>query len=337
MSIQNTIETAVEAVERNQVATRLALYAVVGVVFLLVLPNTLDSSGINLVTRGLIFGLFAMGYDFMYGYSGMVSFGHAALFGIGGYALAVAATGFGVESIWLLLILGVVFGTLYALVVGYISIRTREVYFAILTLAFAEVFRIVVIQFTDVTGGFDGLVLNFPEWTIVPGLVEISVYDSTSFYYVVVIMVGLTYLLLRRMTHAPVGAVLGGIRENIDRMAYIGIDERRYRIFAFAVSGAVSGLAGALFAIDVSFMGPETLQPVQSGEVILWTIIGGKGTLIGPIVGGALIYFIEDTVSAVITWWLIPVGIVFVAVVIFAPSGIAGLVKASIDRIKGWV
>lgn len=336
MSIQNTIESAVETVEQNRVATRLAVYSIIGVIFLFVLPNTLGSSHINILTRGLIFGLFAMGYDFMYGYSGMVSFGHAALFGIGGYALAVAATGFGVESIWILLILGVLFGTLYALVVGFISIRTREVYFAILTLAFAEVFRILVIQFTGITGGFDGLVLNFEDWAIVPGLVEISVYDSTSFYYVVVITVGLTYLLLRRMTVAPMGAVLRGIRENIDRMAYIGIDERRYRIFAFAVSGAVSGLAGALFAVDISFMGPETLQPVQSGEVILWTIIGGKGTLVGPILGGVLIYYIEDTVSEIITWWLIPVGAVFIGIVIFAPSGIAGWVKAAVDRIKGW-
>lgn len=337
MSIQNTIASAVETAEQNPAVTRLAAYAAIGAVFLFVLPNILSSSTLNLLTRGLIFGLFAMGYDFMYGYSGMVSFGHAALFGIGGYALAVAATGFGVESIWLLLFLGIVFGTLYALVVGFISIRTREVYFAILTLAFAEVFRILVIQFTDITGGFDGLVLNFQDWAVVPGLVEISVYESTSFYYVVVITVGLTYLLLRRMTVAPIGTVLRGIRENIDRMAYIGIDERRYRIFAFAVSGAVSGLAGALFAIDISFMGPETLQPVQSGEVILWTIVGGKGTLVGPILGGALIYFIEDTVSEVITWWLIPVGVVFIAIVVFAPSGLAGWVKALFERLKGWV
>ncbi len=306
---------------------RLGVYAIVAVLFLFVIPQTVDSSLLGLLTRGLIFGMFAMGYDFMYGYSGMVSFGHAALFGTGAYGFAVGSTYFGIESVWLLLLIGVLCGLVYALVVGVISIRTRAVYFAILTLAFAEVFRIVVIQFTDVTGGFDGLVLNLPEWPIVPGVLNISIYDTTSFYYVVFILLALTYLLLRRMTQSPLGEVLLGIRENIDRLEYIGIDERRYRIFAFTVSGTVSALAGALYAMDISFIGPNVLQPVQSGEVILWTIIGGKGTLLGPIFGGALIWFIEDMVSEVITWWLIPVGALFIVIVIFAPSGIAGWVK----------
>lgn len=334
MSIQNKITAAIDAAERNQRATRMGVYLVLGVLFLFVIPNVLDSKYLNLLNRGLIFGLFAMGYDFMYGYSGMVSFGHAALFGIGAYSLAVAFTVFGIESIWLMLLLGVLAGAVYALIVGTISIRTRAVYFAILTLAFAEVFRVLVIQYTEITGGADGLVMNLPDWSVVPGLVEVSLYDTTEFYYVVVITVGLTYLFLRRLTNSPMGAVLRGIRENIDRLAYIGINERRYRIAAFTISGAVSGLAGALYAIDISFIGPNILEPITSGEVILWTIIGGKATLIGPIFGGALVYFIQDTVSDIITWWLIPVGIFFIAVVIFAPEGIAGWVRKLIDRVR---
>ncbi|MFB6311006.1 MAG: branched-chain amino acid ABC transporter permease [Salinirussus sp.] len=334
MSITDTIGQAVTRLEENGFATRLVVYAVLAVLFLFVIPNTVDSSLLNVINRGLIFGLFAMGYDFMYGYSGMVSFGHAGLFGVGGYTVGIAAATYGVESIWLLLLGGILMGIIYALIVGIISIRTRAVYFAILTLAFAEVFRILMIQFTDITGGFDGLVMNFPAWPIVPGLVEISVYDTTSFYYVVVITVAVVYLILRRLTQSPMGAILRGIRENIERLAYIGIDERRYRIAAFTVSGAVSGLAGALYAIDISFIGPNVLVPVMSGEVILWTIIGGKGTLLGPVFGGTLIYFIEDTVSAAITWWLIPVGLFFVAIVILAPSGIAGWVRWVYNRLK---
>jgi branched-chain amino acid transport system permease protein len=334
MSIKTTIQSAVETVEENRRATRLGVYVILAVLFLYVIPNSLDSSMLNILNRGLIFGLLAMGYDFMYGYSGMVSFGHAALFGVGAYGLGVGFTFFGIQSIWLLLILGVIAGTVYALVVGVISIRARAEYFAILTLAFAEVFRIIVIQFTDVTGGFDGLTMNLPEWAIVPGVLSVSVYDTTSFYYIVVVTVALTYLLLRRLTHSPMGTVLRGIRENIDRLAYIGMHERRYRIAAFTVSGAVSGLAGALYAIDISFIGPNVLTPVQSGETILWTIVGGKGTLLGPIFGGVLVYFIEDIVSEIITWWLIPVGGLFVAIVILAPSGIAGWVQALAARIR---
>lgn len=334
MSIENKFATAMDSLESNRRATRWGLYAGFAILFLFVLPNVLDTSLINILIRGLIFGLFAMGYDFMYGYSGMVSFGHAALFGVGAYSLAVSFTLFGIQSIWLMLLLAILIAALYSLVVGTIAIRTREVYFAILTLAFAEVFRILVIQYTDITGGADGLTMNLPEWTLIPGLLSVSVYDTMTFYYIVVVTVGVVYLFLRRLTQSPMGAVLRGIRENIDRMEYIGIDERRYRIVSFVVSGAVSGLAGGLYAIDISFIGPNILTPVQSGEVILWTIIGGKATLAGPILGGLLTYFVEDSISEIITWWLIPVGAFFIGIIIFAPEGLAGLIKKLVNRVR---
>lgn len=334
MSIQNKFSTALDTLESNRRATRWGLFGILAVLFLFVFPAVLGSTMISILIRGLIFGLFAMGYDFMYGYSGMVSFGHAALFGVGAYALGVGFKLFGIESIWLLIILAILIAAVYSFVVGAIAIRTKEVYFAILTLAFAEVFRIFVIQFTDITGGNDGLTMNLPEWEIVPGLVSISPYETMPFYYVVVVTVGVVYLFLRRLTNSPMGAVLKGIRENIDRLGYIGIDDRRYRIFAFVISGAVSGLAGALYAIDISFIGPNVLLPVQSGEVILWTIIGGKATLAGPVLGGLLVYFVEDSISEIITWWLIPVGSFFIGIIILAPDGLAGLIKKGSNKIR---
>jgi len=334
MSIQSKITTAIDVANQNQRVAKLGIYLLLGIVFLFLLPFTLSSNELNLINRGLIFGLFAMGYDFMYGYSGMVSFGHAALFGLGAYSLAVAFTFFGVESIWLLMILAIVGGALYSLIIGTISIRTRDVYFAILTLAFAQVVNILIIQYTNITGGNDGLTLNLPDWTIVPSVLEVSLYDTLVFYYIVITSVALTYLVLRRLTNSPMGAVFRGIRENVDRLEYIGINERRYRIMAFTVSGAVSGLAGGLYAIDLSFIGPGILTPVQSGEVIIWTIIGGRGTLLGPLFGGALIFFVEDTVSQIVTWWLIPVGILFITIVIFAPDGIAGWAESLGNRLR---
>lgn len=335
MSIQNRISTTFDTLDQNRRATRLGLYVTAAVLFLFVIPTFLETTLISILTRGLIFGLFAMGYDFMYGYSGMVSFGHAALFGIGAYSLAVAFTFFGIQSIWIMLILAVVIAALYSLVVGLIAIRTREVYFAILTLAFAEVFRILIIQFTDITGGADGLTMNLPNWNIIPGVLSVSLYETMTFYYIVVVVVALVYLFLHRLTQSPMGAVLKGIRENIERLEYIGIDERRYRIISFVVSGAVSGLAGALYAIDISFIGTSVLTPVQSGEVILWTIIGGKATLLGPVLGGTLIYFFQDIVSNIITWWLVPVGIFFIAIIIVAPEGLAGLIKRAVHWVRG--
>lgn len=334
MSVKQRISTAVSRADENPRRTRLTIYAILGVFFVLFVPLAFPETEISIVNRMIVWGMFAMGYDFMYGYSGMVSFGHAALFGLGAYAFAMPIMHWGPQSIWLLLLAGAIVSSLYAFVVGVIAIRTREVYFAILTLAFAQVTNILVINFTDITGGFNGIVFQLPAFQVIPGVFAIDLYDPLSFYYLALGIVTATYFVLRRLTHSPMGSILRGVRENVDRLEYIGIDERRYRIAAFTVSGTVSGLAGALYAADLSFIGPETLDVILSGEVIVWTILGGKGTLVGPLAGGAAIYYIEDTVSTLITWWLIPVGTLFIAMVIFMPEGIAGRVKKFVDRFR---
>lgn len=332
--MKNQLTTAVGIAEENPRRTRLAVYLLLGVIFVFGLPLALPEADLNLLNRMLIWGLFAMGYDFMYGYSGMVSFGHAALFGLGAYSVAVPMSYLGPTNVWLVWILAMLVSGVYAFVVGVIAIRTREVYFAILTLAFAEVIYILIINFTQVTGGWDGLVIPLPELTIVPGVFQISLYDASEFYYLLLVLITVVYLVLRRMANSPMGAILRGVRENIERLEYIGIDERRYRIGAFTVSGAVSGLAGALYATDLSFIGPESAEVIVSGEVIVFTILGGKGTLVGPLFGGAAITWLEEVVSGYITWWLIPVGILFILVVIFMPEGVAGKVKDGIERLR---
>ncbi|MFO7927583.1 MAG: branched-chain amino acid ABC transporter permease [Halobacteriota archaeon] len=332
MSMKKRLSANVAAVKENP--QRLAVYLLLGVFFVFVVPAILPESRINLLNRMLIWGLFAMAYDFMYGYSGMVSFGHAALFGLGAYSVAIPLREFGEVSIWALLILAMLVSSVYALVVGTIAIRTREVYFAILTLAFAEMIYILVINFTSLTGGFDGMTILLPQLTVIPGVMEVSLYEAGTYYYMIIALVAGSYFTLRRLANSPMGTILRGVRENIERLEYIGIDERRYRIAAFSISGAISGLAGALYAIDLSFIGAEALEVIVSGEVIVWTILGGKGTLVGPLFGGAAVYAIEEIASGIITWWLIPVGILFILVVIFLPDGVAGLVKIGLERIR---
>lgn len=334
MSIKEQITSVVDTAEENSQLTRLAIYAFLGLVFLVGIPLLFPETQINIVNRMLIWGLFAMAYDFMFGYSGVVSFGHAALFGLGAYAFALPIMHWGPQSIWLLLLAAVLVSTVYAFIVGVIAIRTREVYFAILTLAFAEVVYILVINYTEYTGGFDGVVFQFPDLTVIPGILTVSLYNTLPFYYLLIACITVTYLFLRRLTNSPMGAILRGIRENVDRLEYIGIDERRYRIMAFTVSGGVSGLAGGLYAADLSFIGPESLNFVLSGEVIVWTIIGGQGTLLGPLFGGALIYYVEESVSSIISWWLIPVGALFITMVVLMPEGIAGKVIDLVNRFR---
>lgn len=334
MAVTERISSILNAAEENPRTTRIAVYLVLGVFFIGVVPLVFPENQINIFSRMFIWGMFAMGYDFMYGYSGMVSFGHAALFGLGSYAFAMPIMHWGPQNVYLLLFLSVLVASVYAFVVGVIAIRTREVYFAILTLAFMQVTNILIINFTDITGGFNGIVFQLPDFEVIPGVVTWDLYDPRTFYILAVVTVAATYFVLRRLTNSPMGEVLRGVRENVDRLEYIGLDERRYRIAAFTISGAVSGLAGGLYAADLSFVGPEIISAVASGEVIVWTILGGKGTLIGPLFGGAAIYYIEDTVSTIITWWLIPVGLLFITMVIVMPEGVAGRVKDVIKRLR---
>ena len=301
---------------------------------LLSVPLWADDTMLNLLANMLIWGLFAMGYDFMFGYAGVVSFGHAAFFGLGAYMVALPLVHLQFQGFWLLLVLAILVPMLFGLLVSVVSIRAKGVYFAILTLAWQQILYIVFENFTEVTGGTDGLPINVPDITIIPGVMSVSPYDPGVLYFLVLGCTVVSFVVLYRLSQSPMGEVLRGIRENINRMEYIGFKERQYRIGAFIVSCGVSGLAGGLIAIATSFVGLGFMDFVINGEVIVWTIIGGQGTLIGPVVGGAVIYLLQDLFSNRYSWWLIPVGILFIAMVIFMPEGIAGRAKMLINRAR---
>lgn len=308
--------------------------ALLVVLVLLSVPFWAEPTTTRLLANMLIWGMFAMGYDFMFGYSGMVSFGHAAFFGLGAYMIALPLVHFNFQVVWLLLLLAIIVPMLFGLLISTVSIRAKGVYFAILTLAWQQVLYIIFANSTEITGGTDGLPINVPNLTIIPGVISVSLYNAGFMYLLVVILLILTFLVLYRLSNSPMGEVLRGIRENIDRMEYIGFNERRYRITAFVISCGVSGLAGGLIALTTSFVGLGFMDFVLNGEVIVWTIIGGQGTLIGPVIGGASIYLIQDLFSNRYSWWLIPVGILFIAMVIFMPEGIVGRAKTFFDRVR---
>jgi branched-chain amino acid transport system permease protein len=297
------------------------------------LPLVTNQSQQFLITEMMVFGLFALGFDFLYGYGGIVSFGQAAFYGLGAYMIAMMNVHFGLGNFWLLVAIAVLVPAVYALVVGYISIRTTGVYFAILTLAWAQITFILADNLTEITGGANGMAFTPPDVTVVPGLVEFSVLDPTPYYYLVFAFLLVSFLVLRRLTQSPFGAVLQGIRNNQERVNYLGYNERWYRIIAFVVSGGITGLAGALSVFLANFVSPSFMNFILSGEVIVWTIVGGKGTLVGPIIGAGLIHLLEDVLSTEVTWWFIPIGIFFIAIVIFMPNGIVGGLKRLRDAI----
>jgi len=296
------------------------------IALLIAAPLVLPEFWRRLVTEILIWGLLAMSSDLLIGYTGMVSFGHSAFFGLGMYGAAAALLAVRPPSLWLAIATGLIAAAAVAAFVAYFSTRLRDIYFAITTLIFSQIFYVVIFTWTEVTGGENGLTFSRPALAI-PGLVSIP-FTSATLHWFVLAAVTLSYLVLRRITQSPFGMVLQSIRENEARTRAIGYPVERYKIVAVMLSGLFAGLAGVLYALQNRFAAPDFVFFVVSGETIIYNVIGGVGTLIGPIVGAAFFLLLREGFSRFFTeYYLIPVGIIFVAMVIFVPQGLLGFAR----------
>jgi branched-chain amino acid transport system permease protein len=298
-----------------------------GIVALLIAaPLVLPEFWRRFLTEILIWGLLAMSSDLLIGYTGMVSFGHSAFFGIGMYGAAAALISLSPPSLWLAIPYGLVAAAAVAAFVAYFSTRMRDIYFAITTLIFSQIFYVVIFTWTEVTGGENGLTFSRPPLAI-PGLFSIP-FTSTTLHWFVLAVVTLSYLVLRRITQSPFGMVLQSIRENEARTRAIGYPVERYKIVAVMLSGLFAGLAGVLYAIQNRFAAPDFVFFVVSGEVVIYNVIGGIGTLVGPIVGAASFLLLREGLSRFFTeYYLIPLGLIFIAIVIFMPQGLLGFAR----------
>jgi branched-chain amino acid transport system permease protein len=266
----------------------------------------------------------AASLNLVLGYGGMVSFGHAAFFGAGAYIVAILAAE-GITSLWIAWPVAVAVAALAALVIGAISLRTRGVYFIMITLAFAQMMYYVFVSL-KAYGGDDGLSL--------PGRSSIGLGVSLSndfvWYYIVLALLALVLFLLHRLLHARFGRVIEAIRENETRATAIGYPVYRYQLLCFVISGAIAGLAGALIANQTSYAGPTLLHWVQSGTLMIMVILGGVGRFWGGPIGAAVLLVLEEVFSAspllgpYALHWQLPVGLILLAVVLFAPQGLAG-------------
>jgi branched-chain amino acid transport system permease protein len=272
-------------------------------------------------TEILIFALFAVSLGLLVGYVGLVSLGHAAFFGTAAYATALLSTRAS-PALVLTLPAGVAAGTLAALIIGPFALRATGVYFLMLTLAFAQMAYAVAHQWGWLTGGTNGL-SGIPR-PVVPG-VDLS--GSVAFYYLVLLVVGAACLVLWRITRSPFGAALVGIRENEPRMRAMGFDTFRLKLAAFVLAGAAAALSGVLYAYYNGFVSPDELYWTRSGEVLVMVLLGGAGTLAGPAVGAAVVLVLQNVASSVTARWTMILGAAFVAVVLAAPRGLAGLVE----------
>jgi branched-chain amino acid transport system permease protein len=301
------------------------------VVLLGVAPLVLPEFWRRFLTEILIWGLLAMSSDLLIGYTGMISFGHSAFFGLGMYGAAAALLTVSPPNLWLAVGYGLIGGAGVALFVAYFSTRLRDIYFAITTLIFSQIFYVVIFTWTDVTGGENGLTFRRPALSI-PWIYS-TPFTSETLHWFVLAVVTASYLILRRITQSPFGMVLQSIRENEGRTRAIGYPVERYKVVAVMLSGVFAGLAGALYAIQNRFAAPDFVYFLVSGETVIFNVMGGIGTLAGPIVGAGFFLLLREAFSRFFTeYYLIPVGIIFIAMVIFMPRGLLGFGRTWLNR-----
>ncbi|MGH7074528.1 MAG: ABC transporter permease [Stellaceae bacterium] len=275
----------------------------------------------SLVAELFIFAIFAMSLDLLVGYTGLMSLSHAGFFGIGAYAVIVLASRFGIEA-WAGVVLGVVVAAVAAFLIGYFCVRTSGIAFLMLTLAFSQLIYSVALKWRSVTGGSDGMGLSDK-----PGFFGFNLEHALPMYFMAFVFFGLTFFALRRLVSSPLGRVFIGIRENEARMRAIGYATRRYKLAAFTIGGAFAGFAGGLYAIYNGYISPDAVYWTASGNVLIMVMLGGAGTLIGPALGAAGFLLMENLVSTYSEHWLLIVGVVFVASVMFFPGGVWGALR----------
>jgi branched-chain amino acid transport system permease protein len=305
-------------------------FAVV-VALLALAPLVLPVFWRRFLTEILIWGLLAMSSDLLIGYTGLVSFGHSVFFGLGMYGAAAALLLVAPPNLWLALLLGLVAAAVVAVLVAYFSTRLRDIYFAITTLIYSQIFYVIIFTWTAVTGGENGITFTRPHLAV-PGFFSVAFTPQRLHWFVLAVVAG-SYLLLRRITRSPFGMVLQSIRENEPRTRAIGYPVERYKMLAVMLSGLFAGLAGVLYALQNEYAAPDFVFFLVSGEVVIYNVIGGIGTLVGPIVGAAFFLLLQEGLSRFFTeYYLIPLGLIFVAIVIFMPQGLLGFARRWLHR-----
>ncbi len=273
---------------------------------------------LDVLSRALILGIAAVSLNLILGYGGMVSLGHAAYIGIGAYSVGIPSY-YDYYNGWLHIALALVVSACFALLTGAISLRTKGVYFIMITMAFSQMVYFTFLSLEEY-GADDGLVIysrsEFPEW--------ISMESSTGLYYWIFILLLLTLFFIHRLVHAHFGRVILGSKFNEQRMQALGFDTYKYRLVCYVISAMICSLAGVLLGNFTSFISPDMIGWARSGELIFMVIIGGVGSLFWPLVGTIVFVLLEEILSAITIYWHLIFGTLLVALVLFGKGGIHG-------------
>jgi branched-chain amino acid transport system permease protein len=322
-SLEPSLDPALGAASASQLAPRAALAAIlVAVLALLPVYTALSGDGfaLTLFTRIVILAIAAVSLNLIMGYGGMVSFGHAAYLGIGGYAVGILAKE-GIGSGFVQWPVAIAASALYALVVGALSLRTRGVYFIMITLAFAQMIYYVAIGL-DRYGGDDGLTIY--RRSQFGRLIDLN--NKTLFYYVCFALLLASIYLVSRIVNSRFGLVIRGVRSNERRMRAIGFPTFRYNLVCFVIAGALCGLAGALLANHTNFISPAMMHWTRSGDLIVMVVLGGLATPFGPLIGAVTFLLLEEGLSRLTQYPDLILGPVLLLVAIYVHGGIEGLI-----------
>lgn len=305
----------------SSITVALTAYRVpLSILALCLLPWLLPSNA--LAVNVLVYGVVAVGYNLLFGYTGLLSFGHAAFFGAGAYITGIAIGQFGVP--WLAAVgLGALGGGALAFVVGGLSTRTRGIYFSMVTLALAQLVYYVALQASSWTGGENGL-RGFTVERINLFGASINFLDPINKYYVLMIFAALALWAVSRILNSPFGAAIEAIRENERRARTCGYDVERTKLLAFTLSGLICALAGTMSALHLAFVPLDVLHYHTSGMIVMMTLLGGARSFFGPFVGALAFLLMEDLFSLWTSHWQIIVGSIFIVFVLFLPRGLWG-------------
>jgi branched-chain amino acid transport system permease protein len=296
-------------------------------------PLVLDTVRLRMAIEILYFGLYAVSFNLLFGYAGLLSFGHAASFGVGGYAVGLALKHLTGLPLLGALALGALGAGAVGFVIGFFCVRLRGTYFALLTLAFSQFLYAVALKWRDVTRGDDGLTVAVPDLTV-PGLGTLRLGAAGNFYWLALTIVLLCLLAAWRFTRTPLGNAVRLMRENDERAAFLGYNVFATKLIIFTLASTLGGVAGGLFASFQRLISPTSLDLPLSTEVVFMAVLGGTSAFLGPFLGAGVYILLQDWLSKTTENWPFFLGLAFVLIILFAHTGLVGLARG--DRAVRW-
>ena len=312
---------------------RQLVWGVVAVV-LFVLPHVLPEIQIHLAIEILIFALFAIGFNLVFGYGGQLPFGHAALFGVGGYSTALILNHYPGTPLLLVLLISALLGFVAAIIIGFCCVRLTGAYFALTSLAFQMFLYAVALKWRSVTNGDDGMGLIRPELHL-PVLGSISLSTTTNVYYFILILVAIGVLACYLFLKTPFGNSVVSVREKDIRASFLGYNVFLVKLIVFSASGVLVGLAGGLFVFYEEFVATTTIDMNMSMVPVLMTVIGGPSHFLGPVLGAAVYVGLQDWMSSLTSYWMVLMGAIFVIIVLYVDGGLISFFK--LEKIRRWL